>query len=29
LSEVLVCLSKVPRGVSWGCKQAIGEAGYR
>jgi len=29
LSEVLACLSKVPRGVSWGCKQAIGEAGYR
>ena len=29
LGEVLTCLSKIPRGVSWGCKQAISEAGYR
>jgi hypothetical protein len=29
LSDVIVCLSKVPRGVTWGCKQAISEAGYR
>lgn len=28
-ADVLACLSKIPRGVSWGCKQAIGEAGYR
>lgn len=26
--DVLACLSKVPRGVTFGCKQAIGEAGY-
>jgi hypothetical protein len=29
LGELLGCLSKVPRGVTFGCKQAIGEAGYR
>jgi hypothetical protein len=29
LAELLGCLSKVPRGVTWGCKQAISEAGYR
>jgi len=29
LGEILGCLSKVPRGVTFGCKQAIGEAGYR
>jgi hypothetical protein len=29
LGEVLGCLSKVPRGVTYGCKQAISEAGYR
>jgi hypothetical protein len=28
-ADALACLAKVPRGVSWGCKQAIGEAGYR
>ncbi len=28
-ADVLACLSKNPRGISWGCKQAIGEAGYR
>jgi hypothetical protein len=28
-ADVLACLSKNPRGMSWGCKQAIGEAGYR
>jgi hypothetical protein len=28
-ADVLACLSKAPRGISWGCKQAIGEAGYR
>jgi hypothetical protein len=29
LAELLGCLSKVARGVTWGCKQAISEAGYR
>jgi hypothetical protein len=29
LGDMLGCLSKVPRGVTFGCKQAISEAGYR
>jgi hypothetical protein len=29
LAELLGCLAKVPRGVTFGCKQAVGEAGYR
>jgi len=29
LGDMLGCLSKVPRGVTSGCKQAISEAGYR
>jgi hypothetical protein len=29
LAELLGCLAKVPRGVTFGCKQAISEAGYR
>ena len=28
LGDILGCLSKVPRGVTFGCKQAISEAGY-
>jgi hypothetical protein len=29
LGDILTCLSKVPRGMTGSCKQAISDAGYR